>query len=61
MVATGEAHSVREFLISPGALRFEWTDLVETDPRYLRPTESAISYGRRLESDQCETRLGAER
>jgi GDPmannose 4,6-dehydratase len=40
VVATGEAHSVREFL-EAAADRCElgWKSVVETDPRYLRPTE----------------------
>lgn len=40
VVATGEAHSVREFLIAAAdRLQLDWKKVVETDPRYLRPTE----------------------
>ncbi|MDT4955814.1 MAG: GDPmannose 4,6-dehydratase [Acidobacteriota bacterium] len=40
VVATGEAHSVREFLDEAfGYLDLDWQHYVETDPRYLRPTE----------------------
>jgi GDPmannose 4,6-dehydratase len=39
-VATGEAHSVREFLDVAGArLDLDWHEFVEIDPRYFRPTE----------------------
>lgn len=40
VIATGEAHSVREFLES--AFRYvglDWQDFVEIDPRYFRPAE----------------------
>jgi GDPmannose 4,6-dehydratase len=40
VVATGESHSVREFLDEAGACcGLDWSQYVETDPRYLRPTE----------------------
>lgn len=40
VVATGESHSVREFLDEAAACcGLDWRDFVETDPRYLRPTE----------------------
>lgn len=40
VVATGEAHSVREFLDETfGYLNLEWRKYVEIDPRYFRPTE----------------------
>ena len=40
VVATGEAHSVREFLDLAGThCGLDWTRHVETDPRYFRPTE----------------------
>ena len=39
-VATGEAHSVREFLDIAGEhLNLDWQKHVEIDPRYFRPTE----------------------
>jgi GDPmannose 4,6-dehydratase len=40
VVASGEAHSVREFLDEAFSyLDLDWRRYVETDPRYLRPTE----------------------
>ncbi|MGH7073873.1 MAG: GDP-mannose 4,6-dehydratase [Stellaceae bacterium] len=40
VVATGEAHSVREFVEAAFAeLGLDWQEHVKFDPRYLRPTE----------------------
>jgi GDPmannose 4,6-dehydratase len=40
VVATGEAHSVREFLdVAAGCCGLNWKDFVESDVRYFRPTE----------------------
>jgi GDPmannose 4,6-dehydratase len=40
VVATGEAHSVREFVeMSFGMLGLDWQDFVVTDRRYFRPAE----------------------
>src|SRR6059036_2427405 len=40
VVATGEMHSVREFLDVAGShLGINWEDVVEIDPRYYRPAE----------------------
>jgi GDPmannose 4,6-dehydratase len=40
VIATGESHSVREILdVAFGTLGLDWKNYVETDPRYLRPTE----------------------
>ena len=40
VVATGEAHSVAEFLdVAFSRLNLDWHDFVETDPRYYRPAE----------------------
>ena len=40
VVATGESHSVREFLeVASGFLKLDWKSCVETDARYFRPTE----------------------
>mgnify|MGYP005846660887 CR=1 FL=1 len=40
VVATGESHSVREFAEAAfSCAGLDWTDSVELDPRYLRPTE----------------------
>jgi len=40
VIATGQTHSVREFLDEVfGYLGLDWKDCVEIDPRYYRPTE----------------------
>jgi len=40
VIATGESHSVREFLDETfGYAGLNWQDYVEIDPRYYRPTE----------------------
>jgi GDPmannose 4,6-dehydratase len=40
VIATGESHSVRDFLeVAGGHLGVEWGKHVEIDPRYLRPAE----------------------
>jgi GDPmannose 4,6-dehydratase len=40
VIATGETHSVREFLDEAfGYLNLDWKQYVEIDPRYYRPTE----------------------
>ena len=40
VVATGEMHSVREFVeLAFGLVGRNWQDFVEIDPRYFRPTE----------------------
>jgi GDPmannose 4,6-dehydratase len=40
VIATGEAHSVREFLEEAFAyVDLDWREYVEIDPRYFRPTE----------------------
>ena len=40
VIATGESHSVREFLDQVfGHLDLDWHDYVEIDPRYFRPSE----------------------
>ena len=46
VVATGETHSIREFLdISFGYVNLNWQDYVEFDPRYLRPAEVDLLIG----------------
>jgi GDPmannose 4,6-dehydratase len=46
VVATGETHSVREFLDEVfGHLDLAWQDFVEVDPRYFRPTEVDLLLG----------------
>jgi GDPmannose 4,6-dehydratase len=46
VVATGETHSIREFLdISFNYVNLDWHDYVEFDERYLRPTEVDLLIG----------------
>lgn len=46
VIATGETHSVREFLdLSFGRLDLDWKKYVEIDPRYYRPTEVDLLLG----------------
>jgi GDPmannose 4,6-dehydratase len=46
VIATGQNHSVREFLDEVFEyLDLDWHDYVETDPRYLRPTEVDLLLG----------------
>ena len=46
VIATGETHSVREFLdIAFGHLKLNWRDRVEIDPRYFRPAEVDLLLG----------------
>jgi GDPmannose 4,6-dehydratase len=46
VVATGESHSVREFLeLSFGRLGLDWKRHVKIDPRYMRPTEVDVLLG----------------
>jgi GDPmannose 4,6-dehydratase len=46
VVATGETHSVREFLDEVfGILELDWQKHVEIDPRYFRPTEVDLLLG----------------
>jgi GDPmannose 4,6-dehydratase len=46
VVATGETHSVREFLGEVfGQLDLDWKKYVEIDPRYYRPTEVDLLLG----------------
>ena len=46
VVATGEAHSVRDFLDEAfGYLDLDWRQYVETDARYLRPAEVGTVVG----------------
>ncbi|MCW3008151.1 MAG: GDP-mannose 4,6-dehydratase [Solirubrobacterales bacterium] len=40
VIATGEMHSIREFLdVAAARLGMTWEDVVEIDPRYYRPAE----------------------
>ena len=46
VIATGETHSVREFLDEVfGYLDLDWHDVVRIDPRYYRPTEVDLLQG----------------
>lgn len=46
VVATGETHSVQEFLnLAFGYVNLDWQDYVEFDERYLRPTEVDLLIG----------------
>ena len=46
VIATGEAHSVREFLdIAFGMVNLDWKKHVEIDPRYFRPNEVDVLLG----------------
>ena len=56
VVATGETHSVREFLDQAAAcVDLDWTKVVELDPRYLRPTEVDVLLG---DATKARTILG---
>ena len=56
VVATGETHSVREFLeVAFGAVGLEYQDFVETDPRYFRPTEVDLLLG---DPEKARRKLG---
>jgi len=46
VIATGEAHSVRDFLVEAfGYLGLDWHKHVEIDPRYFRPSEVDLLLG----------------
>ena len=46
VVATGEAHSVRDFLeLAFHRVGLDWADYVEIDPRYFRPAEVDVLLG----------------
>jgi GDPmannose 4,6-dehydratase len=46
VIATGETHSVREFLDEVfGLLKMDWKQHVEIDPRYFRPAEVDLLLG----------------
>ncbi|MBD2015103.1 GDP-mannose 4,6-dehydratase [Microcoleus sp. FACHB-53] len=58
VVATGETHSIREFLdISFGYVNLNWQDYVEFDPRYLRPAEVDLLIG---DPSKAKHKLGWE-
>ncbi|HOQ05523.1 MAG TPA: GDP-mannose 4,6-dehydratase [Anaerohalosphaeraceae bacterium] len=56
VVATGESHSVREFLDEVfGYLDLDWHQYVEIDPRYFRPTEVDVLQG---DASKARAQLG---
>ncbi len=56
VVATGETHSIREFLdIAFSYVNLDWHDYVVFDPRYLRPTEVDLLIG---DPSKATTKLG---
>ncbi|HWX43121.1 MAG TPA: GDP-mannose 4,6-dehydratase [Blastocatellia bacterium] len=58
VIATGETHSVREFLDAAfGYLDLDWNDHVEIDPRYYRPAEVDLLQG---DSAKARKALGWE-
>ncbi|MGC8792789.1 MAG: GDP-mannose 4,6-dehydratase [Bryobacteraceae bacterium] len=58
VIATGESHSVREFVEQAFAcVGLDWRPYVETDPRYLRPTEVQHLQG---DASKARARLGWE-
>jgi GDPmannose 4,6-dehydratase len=56
VIATGETHSVREFLDEVfGRLELDWKQHVEVDPRYFRPSEVDLLLGN---ADKARRQLG---
>jgi len=56
VIATGETHSVREFLDEAfGYVGLDWHDYVETDPRYFRPAEVDLLVG---DASKAKRKLG---
>jgi GDPmannose 4,6-dehydratase len=56
VIATGETHSVREFLDEAfGHLELDWKKYVEIDPRYFRPTEVDMLLG---DASKAKKQLG---
>ncbi|HUF70765.1 MAG TPA: GDP-mannose 4,6-dehydratase [Longimicrobiales bacterium] len=56
VIATGEAHSVREFLDRAfGLLDLDWKSYVEIDPHYYRPAEVDFLLG---DASKARTKLG---
>jgi len=56
VVATGETHSVREFLEAAfGCIGLDWRQYVETDPRYCRPAEVDLLVG---DAGKAQRQLG---
>jgi GDPmannose 4,6-dehydratase len=58
VIATGETHSVREFLDEAfGHLDLDWKQFVEIDPRYFRPAEVDLLIG---DASKARRKLGWE-
>jgi GDPmannose 4,6-dehydratase len=58
VIATGEMHSVREFLDEAAeCLGMEWQDVVEIDPKYFRPAEVDALCG---DASKARRKLGWE-
>jgi len=58
VIATGETHSVREFLdCAFGHVDLDWHEFVEIDPRYFRPAEVDILLG---DAGKARKQLGWE-
>lgn len=58
VVATGETHSIREFLdVAFGHVGLDWTRHVEIDPRYYRPAEVDLLIG---DASKARRQLGWE-
>ena len=58
VIATGETHSVREFLDEAfGRLHLDWKQFVEIDPRYFRPAEVDLLVG---DASKARRKLGWE-
>ena len=58
VIATGETHSIREFLDEAfGLLDLDWKPCVEIDPRYYRPAEVDLLLG---DASKARKRLGWE-
>ncbi len=56
VIATGESHSVREFLqLAFARVGLDWQDYVEIDPRYLRPKEVDCLLG---DASRAKRKLG---
>jgi GDPmannose 4,6-dehydratase len=56
VIATGETHSVREFLEEAfGLLDMDWREYVEIDPRFYRPAEVDILLG---DASKARIKLG---
>jgi GDPmannose 4,6-dehydratase len=58
VVATGETHSIREFLeVAFGHVGLDWRKYVDIDPRYYRPTEVDLLVG---DYSKAKNQLGWE-